>query len=131
MEQTYHVKGLKAAILAMSFLQMATNAIASVLADIAAAFPEASATTVQYLMTFPNLLVVVMSVAAAKLAGRVAKRTLAAAGLLLGIAAGIGSWLLHGNLILLFVWAGFLGLGIGLVVPMATSLISDYFVGEE
>ncbi len=131
MEQTYHVKGLKAAILAMSFLQMATNAIASVLADIAAAFPEASATTVQYLMTFPNLLVVVMSVAAAKLAGRVAKRTLAASGLLLGIAAGIGSWLLHGNLILLFVWAGFLGLGIGLVVPMATSLISDYFAGEE
>ena len=68
MKSTYNINGIKAAILTMSFLQMATNAIASVLADISLAFPNASATTVQYLMTFPNLLVVVMSVVAARMA---------------------------------------------------------------
>ena len=40
--------GLKAAILTMSFIQMATNAVASILANIAAEFPETSVTTVQY-----------------------------------------------------------------------------------
>lgn len=115
----------------MSFLQMATNAIASVLADISLAFPNASATTVQYLMTFPNLLVVVMSVVAARMASVVAKRTIAMTGLALGAISGVCSYLLHGNLGVLFVWAGVLGCGIGLVVPIATSLISDYFNGNE
>lgn len=131
MESTYNVRGLKAAILAMSFLQMATNAIASILADIATAFPGVSTTTVQYLMTFPNLLVVVMSVVAARLASRVTKRTLALTGQFLGVMAGICSYLFHKSLGMLFVWAGFLGIGIGLVVPMATSLISDYFDRKE
>lgn len=123
--------GLKASILAMSFLQMATNAVASILADIAAQFPDASVSAVQYLMTFPNLLVVAVSMLAAWLSARFPKRNLAAAGLLLGAFSGICSFLFHGSLPLLYVWAGMLGTGTGLTVPVAMSLISDYFDGKE
>lgn len=130
MESTYNVRGLKAAILAMSFLQMATNAIASILADIATAFPGVSTTTVQYLMTFPNLLVVVVSIFVATLSKRYAKRNIAVIGLLLGSFSGVLSFLFHGSVGLLYIWAGMLGVGIGLVVPIATSLISDYFAGN-
>lgn len=123
--------GMKAAILAMSVLQMATNAIAAILADIMAEFPGVSAAAVQYLMTFPNLLVVVTSLAAARLAVVFPKRVLASVGLVFGVIAGIGSFFFHSSLVLLFLWAGFLGCGSGLTIPVATSLISDYFDGEE
>lgn len=123
--------GLKAAILTMSFIQMATNAVASILANIAAEFPEAAVTTVQYLMTFPNLMIVAVSVIAAGLAERISKRTLAATGLLLAAASGVLSFTVHGSIVILYVWAGMLGIGVGLVVPMANSLISDYFQENE
>lgn len=123
--------GLKAAILTMSFIQMATNAVASILANIAAEFPETSVTTVQYLMTFPNLMIVAVSVIAAGLAERISKRTLAATGLFLAAASGVLSFAVHGSIVILYVWAGMLGIGVGLVVPMANSLISDYFQENE
>ena len=123
--------GLKAAILTMSFIQMATNAVASILANIAAEFPETSVTTVQYLMTFPNLMIVAVSVIAAGLAERISKRTLAATGLFLAAVSGVLSFAVHGSIVILYVWAGMLGIGVGLVVPMANSLISDYFQENE
>ena len=131
MNQHTNGKGIKAAILAMSVIQMATNAIAAILADIAAEFPEASVTAIQYLMTFPNLVVVVVSVLVSALSKRFAKRNIAVVGLLLGSMAGVLSFLFHQSLVLLYIWAGMLGIGIGLVVPVATSLISDYFDGNE
>lgn len=124
---TKNNSGLKAAILTMSFIQMATNAVSSILANIATEFPDASVTTIQYLMTFPNLMIVAVSVIAAGLAERISKRTLAATGLLLAAVSGILSFAVHGSILILYVWAGMLGLGVGLVVPMANSLISDYF----
>ena len=123
--------GLKSAILSMSFIQMATNAVSAVLADIAASFPEVSVTTVQYLMTFPNLLVVVSSVAAGIATQWISKKYLAVGGLMIAIVSGLFSFFFHGNIVLLFVWAGALGIGVGLVVPVANSLITDYFDGGE
>lgn len=74
-------RGLKSAILTMSFVQMTTNAVAAILADIAMQFPQASVTKIQYLMTFPNLMVVGVSIIAARLAQQFSKRSLAATGL--------------------------------------------------
>lgn len=131
MEGKFNKTGLKAAILTMSFMQMATNAIAAILADISAEFPEVSTVTVQYLMTFPNLLVVVMSMVTARLSVRIPKKLLAAVGLGAGLSAGAGSFLFHGSIVFLYIWAGVLGIGIGLVAPIAASLIADYFDGGE
>lgn len=122
---------IKAAILAISVVQMGTNAISPILADIAAAFPQAGSSSVQLLMTFPSLLVIVVSLVAASLAARVPKKYLAAWGCGLFSLSGVLSWLFHGSLALLFAWAGMMGIGIGLVVPMATSLVSDCFEGAQ
>lgn len=131
MKGKVNVNGLKLAILTMSVIQMATNACSAILADLGASFPEASVSTVQYLMTFPNLMVVIVSFFISSITKRISKRTAAAFGLLLACLAGILSWQFHGSLILLYVWAGMLGVGIGIVIPTAASLISDYFSGEE
>ena len=131
MKGKVNVNGLKLAILTMSVIQMATNACSAILADLGASFPEASVSTVQYLMTFPNLMVVIVSFFISSITKHISKRTAAAFGLLLACLAGILSWQFHGNLLLLYMWAGMLGVGIGIVIPTAASLISDYFSGEE
>lgn len=122
---------LKAAIITMSFVQMGTNGISPILAQIAAAFPEASSTSVQFLMTFPSIFVIVISIVAALLSGRLPKKTLALTGLSLVAAGGLLACLFHGNLTILFVWAAVLGIGIGMVAPIAPALVSEYFEGGE
>lgn len=122
---------IKAAILAISVVQMGTNAISPILADIAAAFPQAGSSSIQFLMTFPSLFVIVFSLLAASLTRRVPKKYIAAVGCGLFSLSGVLSWLFHGSLPLLFLWAACMGVGIGLVVPMATSLVSDCFAGAE
>lgn len=121
----------KAAILTMSVVQMGTNAISPILADIAQAFPQAGTSQVQLLMTFPSLLVIGVTLLSAWLANFIPKKYLAAAGCTLFSVSGVLSWCFHGALPLLFVWAALMGVGIGLVVPMATSLVTDLFTGKE
>ena len=123
--------GIKAAILTMSFVQMATNGIAPILADIAKAFPEASTTNIQFLMTFPSLFIVGVTLLSAWLYRYFSKKVLVELGLILVCISGILSFLFHDSLLILFIWAGVLGIGVGLVSPLAISLISDYFNGQE
>lgn len=122
---------IKAAIFAISVVQMGANAISPILADIAAAFPQADSSSIPFLMTFPSLFVIVVSLLAASLTRHVSKKYIAAVGCGLFSLSGVLSWLFHGTLPLLFLWAAFMGVGIGLVVPMATSLVSDCFQGGE
>ena len=80
---------LKIAILTMSFVQMGTNGIAPILAQIAAAFPEASATRVQFLMTFPSIFCLIFTLISAILSDVLPKKTLAISGLSIVAAGGI------------------------------------------
>ncbi len=131
MSSQINKKGIKAAILTISFVQLGTNGVAAILADIAREFPHVSTTTIQLLMTFPSLFIVGLTLISAWLSNFVSKKILVYLGLVLVSVSGILSFLFHDNLISLFLWAGILGIGIGLVVPMAFSFISDYFDEEE
>lgn len=122
---------LKCAILTMSFVQMGTNGIAPILAQIAAEFPSASSSAIQFLMTFPSIFCVIFTMLAALLSNRLPKRILALAGLSIVAAGGILACLFHGSLAILFVWAAFLGIGIGMTAPIAPSLINELFSGAE
>ena len=130
-KRSYNPALLKSAILTMSFVQMSTNGIAPFLADIARAFPEASTQKVQFLMTFPSIFSVVFMLLSSVLAGRIGKKPLALAGLLVVTAAGLGAVLLHGSLTVLFFWAAVLGTGVGLVCTVAPALIGEAFTGAE
>ena len=122
---------LKAAILTMSFVQMGTNGIAPILAQIAAAFPDASATRIQFLMTFPSIFCLIFTLISAFLSDVLPKKTLALSGLGIVSAAGILAFLFHDSLGVLFLWAGVLGIGIGMVAPIAPALINELFHGTE
>ena len=122
---------LKIAIITMSLVQMGTNGIAPILAQIAAAFPQASDTTIQFLMTFPSIFCLIFTMASAFLSDRLPKKTLAVCGLSILCLTGILACLFHGSLVILYVWAAFLGIGIGMVAPLAPALINECFTGNE
>lgn len=122
---------IKLAVITMSFVQLGTNGIAPILAQIQEAFPEASATSIQFLMTFPSLFSLIFSLICAFLEERHSKKLLAVTGLTIVGAAGVLAFLFHGSIGILFLWAGVLGTGIGLVVPLAPALINELFTGGE
>ena len=122
---------LKIAIITISLVQMGTNGIAPILAQIGAAFPESSDTQIQFLMTFPSIFCLIFTLVSAFLSDRMPKKTLTVTGLALIGCAGILACIFHGSLTILYVWAAFLGIGIGLVVPMAPSLVNENFKERE
>lgn len=124
-------KLLKTAILTMSMVQMGTNGIGPILADISKAFPGTSDTTVQFLMTFPILFTMILELISAKVSEKLPAKLLAIAGLVTIGAAGILAVLFHGSLAVLFVWGAVLGIGLGLVAPIAPGLINERFDGKE
>ncbi|MBQ9030896.1 MAG: MFS transporter [Parasporobacterium sp.] len=124
-------KALKSAILTMSLVQLGTNAVAPILADISAAFPGNSDTTIQFLMTFPILFTMILELASALLSERLPKKTLSVTGLVIVGAGGILAFCFHQSLTILFVWAAVIGIGLGLVAPIAPALINETFEGQE
>lgn len=122
---------IKLAILFYSLVQIGTICITSILARITELFPEYSITTIQFLATCPSVVIIFMSLLTGKLVEHIAKKFLALFSASLFIVAAMGGFFFHGSLILLFVWQIILGVGIGILVPLGSSLIADYFTGEE
>jgi MFS family permease len=120
---------LIAAILMMSLVQMGTNGIAPILSQIQQAFPDAAPAEIQLLMSFPAAFVVVFSFVTSFLAAKIAYKYLAVSGLIFTAAAGFLAFLFHHDITELFVWAGIMGTGIGLVAPIAPTLINKHFDG--
>lgn len=122
---------LKIAIITISFVQLGTNGIAPILAQIQEAFPQASASTIQFLMTFPSMFSLIFAMICAFLSDILPKKVLAISGLGCVVLAGILGCLFHGSLTVLFVWATILGIGIGFAAPLAPALVNESFIDPE
>lgn len=122
---------IKITILVICFVQMATNGLSPAISDISAAFPNASASTVQLLMSVPGIFVVILSFITAGLTAKFSKKFLIGVGLVCLLLTGVLGVLFHGSLQILFAWSCVMGLGMGLVIALTASLISDYFDGKE
>ena len=122
---------IKLAILFYSLVQIGAICITAILARITELFPEYSITTIQFLATCPSVVIIFMSLLTGKLVEHISKKYLALFSSSLFIVAAIGGFFFHSSLPLLFVWQIVLGVGIGILVPLGSSLITDYFEGEE
>ncbi len=124
-------KTIKMSILFYSLVQIGSICITTILARIAELFPEHSVTTIQFLATCSSVVIIFMALLTGKLAQHIAKKYLALFSASMFILSALGGFLFHGSLILLFVWQIILGIGIGILVPLGSSLIADYYTGEE
>ncbi len=123
--------GLKTAVLSLSLLTiMAAAAVSPALAKISQAFPEVSKTVIKLTLTLPALLIIPFSLFSGWLVSKWTPRKVLITGLIIFCIGGIGGGLTTTIKQLLF-FRGLLGVGVGLIMPLSTSLIADLFEGEQ
>ncbi|MDD5090204.1 MAG: MFS transporter [Candidatus Wallbacteria bacterium] len=121
---------LKPTILSISLLTiMASSAISPALAKISAAFPEVDQTTIKLCLTLPSLFMIPFSLMSGWLVSRISKKTVLLTGLAVYLAGGIGGGI-SGSIFQLLMWRALLGVGVGLIMPLSVTFITDFFEGE-
>ena len=121
---------LKLAILIVSILQPITNAVSPVLSDLQRAFPEVDNGWILQLLSLPSLVAVPVSLLSGTLSARISKKTLLLCGTALITLAGIAPMLIH-SFVLIMITRILVGIGVGIVIPFMTGLITDFFEGHE
>lgn len=121
---------LKYSLLSISLLLMSTYAIVPAVPQMRRAFPTATLTTLEFLVTLPCLAIMGTVLASAWFARRIGTKQTVAAGLVL-VGAGGALAALWPSLPALAASRVALGLGIGLFNSLAASLISAFFTGRE
>lgn len=122
---------LKPTIIAMSMATvMAGAAISPALGLIAANFPEADPVLIKLILTAPSLIIIPFTFISSWLTARMPKRTVALIGLSIYVVAGVGAQFTN-TIETLLAFRFVLGAGVGLVMPLGITLISDHFRGRE
>lgn len=118
------------AIMTISFLATCLMAMNPALASIGNAFPEISIDTLMLISTLPMLIVVPFALLAGKVAGNKVKyRTLAMTGMIIIAIFGTLPYFLNDFYIIL-VSRALCGAGAGLISPLSSALIMDFFDGK-
>lgn len=122
---------IKASILSIALLIiMAGAAVSPVLADINMHFTEAGPQLVRMVITLPALMIVPFSFLTGVLAKKHSKKHLALFGLIGYLVGGLGGGL-SDSLTIILLFRALLGASVGILSPLANSLIADYFFDAE
>ncbi|RKD25888.1 MFS transporter [Ammoniphilus oxalaticus] len=109
---------------------MAGAAISPALGLIAQEFPTADPVLIKLILTAPSLMIIPFSFLCSYLTTKITKKSLLMAGLVIYLLSGVGAQFMN-SIESLLAFRLALGAGVGLVMPLSMSLISDYFTGEE
>lgn len=122
---------LKPTIISISMATvMAGAAISPAFGLIAQAFPEASETMIKLILTAPSLMIIPFSFLSSYLTTKMTKKTIVLSGLVIYLIGGITPQFMP-SISLILVFRLLLGVGVGLLMPLAMSLINDYYTGDE
>lgn len=122
---------MKTTILSSSLVTvMAGAAVSPALATIALAFPNTNPVLIKMILTIPAVLMIFFSLLSGKLTEKFTKKSILIVGLILYIVGGFGGSFANSIYPLLFSRV-VLGMGVGLIYPISTSLIADFFSGDE
>ena len=121
----------KIIMMCTSSLTMAGIGMSPMLAGMAKAFPEASDSAIQFVMTVPSILVIVIGFVFALLSSRIPNNILTGCGLLLGVLMGIGACFIHPSIGVLYFWSAVLGVGSGISANGQSTLANKLFTEKE
>ncbi len=122
---------IKIGIYLCALLMMGVIAVASNIANVAAAFPEiAPATIVAYIISVPCLVVIPMTLVTGKLMQTQAKKTLMIGGISIWLIGGLLPYFLNSMTMILLSRALF-GVGIALVQTLCAALVIENFDEPE
>ncbi len=122
---------LKAAILSLSIITVMGGAtITPALGQINAAFPDAGETLVKLIATMHALFIIPFTLISSRLTKYFSKKTIIIPAVCLYIIAGLSGGAAN-NIIMLLTSRALLGISIGLIMPISTSIVADFFEGRE
>lgn len=118
---------VKIGIYLCAILMMGAIAVASNVASIVAAFPEAGQTKViAYLISAPCLVVILVTLVTGKLMDSIPKKTLMIAGVLFWLIGGVLPYFME-SLGLILVMRLIFGIGVGIVQSLCPALVVENF----
>lgn len=124
-------KTLTVSILSLSLLTvMAGAAVAPALGVIKAYFADSDQLFVQMIISMPALFIVLTNLFFGRLAEKFGARTLVITGLLLYTAGGCAAGLFD-SIGLVLAMRALVGIGVGIIMPLSTGLLSYYFPPER
>lgn len=127
MEQQSQSKKLMVSILSLSLLTvMAGAAVAPALSVIQVYFADSDPFMVQMIVSVPAIFIVITNFFFSKLCKYFRTKTLVLIGLVLYILGGCLAGTCN-NIVLVLLTRVFLGIGVGLIMPMSTGLLAYYF----
>lgn len=121
---------LKIVILSISLVVMSANPISVLMGDIEASYPDVDRVTLQNFVTICAVTTMVFILVSGVLSGVVGVRKVLLSGFVIYTIGGLSPMVLQ-SFTLLLMSRMLLGIGIGLVYPLAVSLIADFFTGKE
>lgn len=125
------LKPLAASILSLSLLTvMAGAAVAPALEVIRAHFSDASRTSVQLIVSMPAVFIVITNLCFNRLAEKFGSKTLIMTGLVLYTAGGCCAGLFD-SIGLVLLMRALVGVGVGMIMPLSTGLLTYYFPPEK
>lgn len=125
------MKPLAASILSLSLLTvMAGAAVAPALEVIRRHFSDASQLEVQLVVCMPALFIVITNMFFGRLASRFGARTLTMVGLALYTVGGAAAGLFN-SIWAVLVMRALVGVGVGMIMPLSTGLLTYYFAPEK
>lgn len=124
-------KKLSVTILSLSLLTvMAGAAVAPALNVIKEYFCDVDQTIVQMIISIPALFIALTSFVFPKLSQKFKAKELVMAGLILYVVGGCAAGFFS-NIYVVLVFRALVGIGVGIIMPLSTGLLSFYFAPEE
>lgn len=105
-------------------------AVTPILGHLDKIFPHVSDLEIQMLSSLPNLLIIPFVLLSGKISDSKGKLPMLILGLALFLLCGILYFFAY-SMNSLIIISCFLGIGAGLIIPLSTGLIADFFVGER
>lgn len=104
-------------------------AVSPILANLDKIFPHTSELEIQLLTILPNLLIIPFVLLSGKLSLSKGKEVIAVSALLIYLGSGI-CYMFANSMLQLIIISCFLGMGCGMLIPLAAGLLADTFIGK-
>lgn len=121
---------LKAVILSVSLGTMVNNSASVILGSMESEFPQVPKVTLQCFVTYPSLMVMLFTLVGGVLTTMISTKLVLLAGLVIFTVSGMAPMVMD-DFNAMLISRLCLGAGMGMVSPLAVSLITDFYEGEE